>query len=224
MKRIFTLSAGLILLLMLSGCGGGEKAPSYEETKQMFIDLLKTNEGKKAIQELLADEAVKKELVLDQKVVTDSIDTTLLSEEGKKFWEKSFKDPAFAEVIAKSMQKENQELLKDLMKDPEYQKMMLELLKDPSIQEQTLTLLNSQTYREETKKLMMEVMESPLVQKQMQDILLEAAQKMGQEEGSGGGEGPGPGPGPGTGGSGGSPSGGSGEGGGGNTGSGGSGE
>lgn len=191
MKRMFTLSAGLILLLMLSGCGGGEKAPSYEETKQMFIDLLKTNEGKKAIQELLADEAVKKELVLDQQVVTDSIDTTLLSEEGKKFWEKSFKDPAFAEVIAKSMQKENQDLLKDLMKDPEYQKMMLELLKDPSIQEQTLTLMKSQPYREETKKLMMEVMESPLVQKQMQDILLEAAQKMGQEGGNAGGQSPG---------------------------------
>jgi len=184
MRKIHAFVVGLSFLLLLSGCGG-EKPPSYEETKQMFIDLLKTNEGKTAIQELLADEAVKKELVLDQQIVKESIDTTLLSEEGKKFWEKTFKDPAFAEVLATSMQKEHEELIKGLMQDPDYQKMMLSLLQDPSMQEQMLTVLNSQSYREETKKLMLEVMESPLVQKEMQDILLEAAKKMGEPESGG---------------------------------------
>ncbi|MDG5473796.1 spore germination lipoprotein GerD [Jeotgalibacillus sp. ET6] len=173
---------------LLSACGG-EKASSYEETKQMVIDLLKTNEGKTAVQELLADEEIKKELVLDQEVVQKSIDEKLLSEDGRKFWEKTFKDPAFAEVLAKSMHKEHEELIKGLMQDPEYQKMMLDLLKDPSIQEQTLTLMNSQAYREETKKQLIEVMESPLVQKELQDILLEAAKKMGEQSGgSSGGE------------------------------------
>ncbi|MGD7046359.1 spore germination lipoprotein GerD [Jeotgalibacillus proteolyticus] len=174
----------LAFVCLLSACGG-EKASSYEETKQMVIDLLKTNEGKTAVQELLADEEIKKELVLDQEVVQKSIDEKLLSEDGRKFWEKTFKDPAFAEVLAKSMHKEHEELIKGLMQDPEYQKMMLDLLKDPSIQEQTLTLMNSQAYREETKKQLIEVMESPLVQKELQDILLEAAKKMG-EQGEGG--------------------------------------
>ncbi|KIL52305.1 spore germination lipoprotein GerD [Jeotgalibacillus campisalis] len=184
---------GMIILfvfaLLLTACGG-EKASSYEETKQMVIDLLKTNEGKTAVQELLADEEIKKELVLDQEVVQKSIDEKLLSKDGRKFWEETFKDPAFAEVLAKSMHKEHEELIKGLMQDPEYQGMMLDLLKDPSIQEQTLTLMNSQAYREETKKQMIEVMESPLVQKELQDILLEAAKKMGEqsESGSSGGE------------------------------------
>ena len=179
MKKAIVIFAGLIVIL--SGCGG-EKAVSYEETKQMFIDLLKTNEGKEAVQELLSDEDIKKELVLDQQVVKEAIDTTLLSKDGKKFWENTFKDPAFAEVLAKSMKDEHEKLIKGLMQDPEYQKMMLQLLQDPTMQEQTLDLMNSQAYREETKNQMMEIMESPLVQKEMQDLLVEAAKKLSESE------------------------------------------
>ncbi|MEW9502753.1 spore germination lipoprotein GerD [Jeotgalibacillus marinus] len=180
MKKAIVIFAGLIVIL--SGCGGGEQSVSYEETKQMFIDLLKTNEGKEAVQELFSDEDIKKELVLDQQVVKEAIDTTLLSKDGKKFWEDTFKDPAFAEVLAKSMKDEHEKLIKGLMKDPEYQEMMLQLLQDPTMQEQTLDLMNSQAYREETKKQMMEVMESPLVQKEMQDLLVEAAKKLAESD------------------------------------------
>ncbi|PPA68641.1 spore germination lipoprotein GerD [Jeotgalibacillus proteolyticus] len=215
MKKLFMLGIAFTIILSLSACGGGEKAASYDETKQMVIDLLKTNEGKKAVQEFLSDEEIKKELVLDQDVVKKTIDSKLLSDEGKQFWEKTFKDPAFAEVLAKSMHKQNEELLKGLMQDPDYQAMMLELLKDPSIQEQTLNLLNSQKFREETKKQMIEVMNSPLVQKELQDILLEAAKKIGEGEPSGGTQG---------GGAGGAGGGDSGTGGADDTGSGGSGE
>ncbi|WP_227397228.1 spore germination lipoprotein GerD [Jeotgalibacillus aurantiacus] len=184
------LGAVALAALLLSGCSGNEKT-SYEETKQMVTDLLKTSEGKKAVQELLADEELKKELVLDQDVVKQSIETTLLSKEGQDFWKNTFNDPQFAETLAKSMQTEQKDLLKGLMKDPEYQKMMLELMKDPAMHEQTMSVLTSQQYKEETKKIMMEMMESPLVKKEMQDLLMNAAKEMGgEEQASGTQEGP----------------------------------
>ncbi|KHF28870.1 Spore germination protein GerD precursor [Anoxybacillus sp. BCO1] len=35
----------------------------------MVVDILKTDEGKKAIQEVMSDEKVKQQLVMDQEVV-----------------------------------------------------------------------------------------------------------------------------------------------------------
>lgn len=192
MKKELLVSSALVLLL--TGCA--EEKTSYEETKQMVTDLLKTDDGKKAVKELLADEEIKKELVIDQPIVKESIQTTLLSKEGQDFWKKTFADPEFAETLAKSMKTEHEQLLKDLMKDPEYQSMILTIMQDPAMHEQTMSVLNSQAYKEETKKLMLEMMESPLVKKEMQDLLLDAAKEMGEEgaqQQAGGGEGSGEG-------------------------------
>ncbi|AJD89506.1 spore germination protein GerD [Jeotgalibacillus malaysiensis] len=188
MKKELLVSSALVLLL--TGCA--EEKTNYEETKQMVTDLLKTDDGKKAVKELLADEEIKKELVIDQPIVKESIQTTLLSKEGQDFWKKTFADPEFAETLAKSMKTEHEQLLKDLMKDPEYQNMILTIMQDPAMHEQTMSVLNSQAYKEETKKLMLEMMESPLVKKEMQDLLLDAAKEMGEEgaqQQGGGGEG-----------------------------------
>ena len=97
----------------------------------MVVDILKTDDGKKAIQEVMCDEKLKQELSMDQAVVTETIQTTLTSDKGTEFWKKSFEDPKFAESVAKTMEKENEQLLKKLMDDPEYRSKVMELLKDP---------------------------------------------------------------------------------------------
>ncbi|GLB61343.1 spore germination lipoprotein GerD [Cytobacillus sp. NCCP-133] len=191
MLKKFRLLLPFAIVLFISGCGQGESGGQmdYEQTKKMVVDILKTDDGKKAIEELMADDKMKEKLVMDQKVVAETIEKTLTSEKGTEFWKKSFEDPKFAESMAKSMQKENEQLLKDLMKDPEYRGMMIEVLKDPELEKEVTNVLKSKEYREHLKKVMTETFESPLFKAKIQDILLKAAEDVKSGEQQGGGEG-----------------------------------
>ncbi|MGM0847396.1 MAG: spore germination lipoprotein GerD [Bacillota bacterium] len=191
--RKLSLLLILLPLLMLSACGGGgggqasASQPDYDETKKMVVDILKTDDGKKAIQDIMADEKMKQQLIMDEGVVKETIVTTLTSEKGSEFWKKSFEDPKFAEQMAKSMKSENEKLLKDLMKDPEYQGMVIDILKDPEIQKEIGETLKSKEYREHLQQVVTETFESPLFKAKLQDILLKAAGEMkgegGEQEG-----------------------------------------
>ncbi|WP_243292424.1 spore germination lipoprotein GerD [Bacillus sp. FJAT-47783] len=189
MKSKFPLLLATIITLLsfsLVGCAGNEESAGqmdYEETKKMVVDILKTDEGKKAIQEVMSDEKMQQNIVMDQKMVTDTIEKTLTSEKGVKFWQKVFEDPKFSEGFAKSLQKEHEKVIKGLMKDPEYQAMMIDLLKDPKIEEQMLTVVKSQHFRKHLQTVITETLESPLFKTKMQDTLLKAAEKMQKEEG-----------------------------------------
>ncbi|CAG9622177.1 spore germination lipoprotein GerD [Sutcliffiella rhizosphaerae] len=177
----------LLLFLGLTGCAQGEQGGQmdYDQTKKMVVDILKTDDGKKAIEEIMADDKMKANFVLDQEVVTKSIEQTLESDKGTEFWKKAFEDPKFAETFAKSMQKEHEKLLKDLMKDPEYQGMMVQILQDPEMEKQMITVMSSQEYKKHLQKIITETFESPLFKAKIQDLLLKAAGEM-QSGGQGG--------------------------------------
>ncbi|WP_078543112.1 spore germination lipoprotein GerD [Litchfieldia alkalitelluris] len=180
----------LIPFLVMIGCAPAEQGGNqmdYDQTKKMVVDILKTDEGKKAIEEIMADESMQQKLVMDQAIVTKSIQTTLTSDEGIAFWKKAFEDPKFVETFAKSMQSEHEKLIKGLMKDPEYQGMMIDILKDPEMEKQFLEVLKSKEYREHLQTVMTETFESPLYQTKIQAILIKAAEdiqagKAGKEE------------------------------------------
>jgi spore germination protein D len=178
--------------LVVTGCGqngtAGEEM-DYEKTKKMVVDIFKTDEGKKAIQDVLSDEAVKSELVIKQDEVSKAVETTITSDKGKKFWEEAFKDPEFAAAYAKSLRSEHEQLLKDLTKDPDYRKMLMDIMKEPELQTELKDLLNSQEIRDIYKDTLIETMDSPLVKTKIQDILLKAAAEMKPKEQSGGGGG-----------------------------------
>jgi spore germination protein D len=181
MKKLMKYVLPATFLLLASGCaptesGGGEV--DYEETKKMVVDILKTDDGKKAIQEVMGDDGMKEKLIMDQPVVTDTIEKTLTSDKGMDFWKKSFEDPKFAESVAKSMKKENEQLLKNLMKDPEYKGMMIEVMKDPELEKELTTLLKSKEYREHLQKVMTETFESPLFKAKMQALIVKAAEEL----------------------------------------------
>lgn len=188
MKKINRLYLPLALITLLAGCGGQAESAGqmdYDQTKKMIVDILKTDEGKKAVQELLADEKIKQNLIMDEAIVADTIQTTLTSEKGTEFWKKTFADAEFAESMAKSMKAENENLLKGLMKDPEYRGMMIEVIKDPEVEKEISNVLKSKEYREHLQTVMTETFESPLFQAKIQDILLKAASKAGSSEGGG---------------------------------------
>jgi spore germination protein D len=182
----------LLITIVLSSCASPEASSGeqidYEATKKMVVDILKTDDGKKAIQEVMSDDKMKETLVMDQKVVSDTIQQTLTSENATEFWKKTFSDEKFAQGIAKSMRTENEKLLKDLMKDPEYRGMMIEVFKEPEIQKEMADALKSKEYREHLQTVISETLESPLFKVKMQELLLKAAeatQKAEEKEGEG---------------------------------------
>lgn len=174
----------IILILLLAACAAENSAEKfdYEQTKKMVVDILKTDEGKKALQEVMDDEKMQERLIMDQAVVKETIENALTSEKGVEFWKKAFEDPNFAESFAKSMQKEYEALHKKLMKDPEYQSLMLDILKDPELMKEVTDLLKSKEFREHIQTIMTETFESPIYQKKIQDILLKAAEKQASDE------------------------------------------
>src|SRR5699024_9836553 len=95
----------VLLAVALSGCAEGtaeNKETNYEATKKMVVDILQTEDGKKAIQEVIADEKMKKELVIQSEIVKDSINETLVSQDGTEMWTNLFKDPSFVDGFVKS--------------------------------------------------------------------------------------------------------------------------
>lgn len=173
------------VLFLITGCNQeavGNAQIDYEQTKKMVVDILKTDDGKKAIQEVMSDEKLRQELIMDQAIVTETIQTTLTSEKGIDFWKKTFQDPKFAEAIAKSMQKEQEQVLKNLMNDPEYRGKLIEILKDPELSKEMSDLLKSNEYREHLKQVVTETIESPLYQTKIQELLLKAAEEKGKKE------------------------------------------
>jgi spore germination protein D len=180
---ILTLS---IVTILISGCAPQEESAShmdYEETKKMVIDILKTDDGKKALKEVMKDKEIKQALVMDQKAVTKTIQTTLTSDQGKEFWKKAFEDPKFAESYAKSMQKEHEKVLKGLMTDPDYQKMLIDVFKDPKMQKTLQASMKSQEFRTHLQDVIMETLSSPLYKAKIQETLLKAAKEAGQQGG-----------------------------------------
>lgn len=181
MNKMSKLILPFILFLIITGCTEAEidgAQIDYEETKKMVVDILKTDDGKKAIQEVMSDEKLRQQLIMDQTVVKETIEQTLTSDKGKEFWKKSFQDPKFASGIAKSMSEENSKLMKNLMNDPEYRAKMIEVMKDPELQKGVQDMLKSKEYREHLQKIMNETFESPLFKAKIQDLLIKAADEV----------------------------------------------
>ncbi|MEW9053554.1 MAG: spore germination lipoprotein GerD [Neobacillus sp.] len=174
----------LPLMMFLTSCAAADTGNGgqvdYEQTKKMVVDILKTDEGKKAIQEVMSDDAMKEKLIMDQTVVSDTIQQTLTSEKATDFWKKTFSDTKFAQGVAKSMKSEHEALLKSLMNDPEYRAMMIEVFKEPEIQKEMADALKSKEYREHLQAVISETLDSPLFRAKMEEQLLKAAEEQAE--------------------------------------------
>lgn len=179
---------GLLLLSLglLASCSSPAAQPSYEENKKMFIDALQTEDGKKAIRTLLADPQFKELLVIDSEQVKTSVEETMLSKEAEDFWKEVYSDPKFSETMAKSMVKQQEELMKALMKDPAYLKDLESFFSSAEMKKELAKVLESSDMRKEMQKVVEETIQSPLLQTKWQKLVEEAG---GQSEkgGTGGG-------------------------------------
>lgn len=183
-RKVFILIAG-IAIMMMSACTGGDssaKEGEYDTTKKMVVDILQTDDGRKALAEIMTDDKMKQELVINSDIVKQSINDALTSEKSAEMWTNLFKDPKFVESYVKSMSDEQKKLMKNLMNDAEYQKQMLELLQNPEINEQILQVLKGQQFRAHLESAIQQTIDTPLFQAKIQDILLKAADEEHKDE------------------------------------------
>ncbi|QAS52639.1 spore germination lipoprotein GerD [Halobacillus litoralis] len=180
----------ILILVFLAACGGSSGASEqadYDTTKKMMVDILKSDDGKKAMTEVLSDEKMQQAMALESEVVSQAVQKTLVSEEGKAFWSKLFSDPKFVQEFSKVLEDQQKQLMKGLMKDAEYQKLMIELYKNPEMMDQMVTVMQGQKFREHLEKTIEETINSPVFQAKMNETLLKAAEKMksGESQSSG---------------------------------------
>src|SRR5690625_4426237 len=143
----------------------------------MMIDILQTDDGKKVLTEMIADDKLKQHLIIESDVVKETLSDTLLSKEGKKMWEELFEDPDFVKNFHNSVAEEQKKLFKQLMSDAEFQKQMMELLQDPEMGEQMIKLLKSQQYRDFLEKTIIETADNPLFRAKFEKSLIEKLEK-----------------------------------------------
>lgn len=191
MKRWPLVIATCLMIAFLYGCTGtsadqgGSGKTDYQETKKMLIDLLKSDDGKKAIREILTDEKMKKQLLMDQDFVIKTVQDTLTSKEGKAFWQSLIKDPTFAKTLAETMAKQNKKLLKELMKDPEYQDLMMTVMKSPEMEQHYLELMKSKSYRKQVQQLMLDNLKSPVLREKINATLQKVVEEEMKKSGGG---------------------------------------
>lgn len=174
MKKFMLAVCLIVLLVIHSSCTNEPKAElDYDETKQMMIDILQTEEGKKALLEIISDDKLKQHLVIDTDVVKTTIANSLLSKEGKDMWKQLFADPKFVASFHTSIAEEQEKMFKNLMKDATFQKQMMELLQNPEMKEETIKLLKSQPFRQHLEELIMETIDNPVYRAKLQKELNE---------------------------------------------------
>lgn len=180
MNRIHYYVLLVCFLIIFTGCMNDSAAKSdmdYDQTKKMVVDILQTDEGKKALREVLRDEKLKEQLIIDADEVKSTITSMLLSEDGTEMWKKLFEDPKFVEQFLASMEEEQEKLFKRLMDDATFQKKLLEVMQNPEMADLVITTLKSQQFRAHLEDRIQETLQTPTFQAKMQDLLLKAAEK-----------------------------------------------
>ncbi|GIP41461.1 spore germination protein GerD [Paenibacillus sp. J31TS4] len=233
LNRLSLISSVGLILALLTSCGqqqqSGQQSQSYKDMKTMVLDVLNTEDGHKAISEAQKKNTDKTTQLLstgEGQKLQMAVKEVLTDPNQSKLLEQTMKDPKFAGAFAKAIQKENAQLHKELMKDPDYQKQMLELMKNQEFENLLLDTMRSQQYRQQAARIMQESMQSPLIRMQIVEMLQKVVEEesakqkprsdqqgQGKKGGGGGGEGGGEG-GEGGGGGGGEGGGGGGSGGG----------
>lgn len=148
-----------------------------------MIDSLQTEDGKKALRQLLEEPSFRELLILEHDEVKKATEETLLSKEAEDFWKKTFEDPKFKETVAKSMQKQQQDIMKELIKDPTFQKDLESFFGQPDMQKQLETILKSANLRKQMEEVVKETIESPLMQTKWQELIKKSGEGSSSESG-----------------------------------------
>ncbi|WP_019908264.1 spore germination lipoprotein GerD [Paenibacillus sp. HW567] len=186
-----TLWTGILVLCMttaLTACGGEQSSSSsgqvsYKEMKTMVVDILKSDEGKKAVEEALQSPgsssggssssgiSMKMMPMQTAEQIRVAVKNTITAPEYQKEIEKIMTDPQFAGDFAKAINSQSKELHLQLIKDPAYQKSVEEIMKSPEMMKMFLDLTKTSDYRKQSMTIMQEAMQNPLFRMEVLDLL-----------------------------------------------------
>lgn len=187
MKTFIKMICLLSLTFIITGCSGqGQSSQGnqdYEQTKKMVVDILKTDDGKKAVQEVLTEEEMKQQLVINSDIVQKAIQQVFEGDQGPQFFSKLFEDPSFVQSYVNATKESDQELIKGLMNDSTYQEQMIQLFQNEDMQKLIVSTLKSQQFRSHLEQTIQETLDSPLFKAKMTETLLKAAQEQAQQQG-----------------------------------------
>ncbi|MFE5324560.1 spore germination lipoprotein GerD [Paenibacillus sp. NPDC056579] len=210
MKRWWQYVSLLLVLMILASCGSDKQASqshggSYKDTKTMVLDILKTEDGRKAIQTaiertntLAQSEGQMKLLAAgDGQQIQLAVKDVLTDTSNNKFLQNVITDPKFAGQFAKAIQKDTKQLQKELMKDPEYQKTLMDAMKNPDFEKMLMDTMKGPQYRSQMKTVMQESLQSPLFRLELMNLMkkvleeesMPKEQGQGKQAGGGGGGG-----------------------------------
>lgn len=177
----------LVFLFILTSCGsepsGTSQGLSYKDMKSMVIDILKTEDAQKALQESAQQtsgysaQSSRMLTASDQEEVRIAVKDVISSPEYDKVIKKLMTDTRFAGEFAKAVNKENKSIHKELMKDPQYQSELVKTMKNPEMEKMILEVLKSSQYRKEVMSLMQESMQNPLFRLEVLDLMKTAVQE-----------------------------------------------
>jgi spore germination protein D len=202
-RTVFPL---FITVMLLSSCGSGSSSESqgtvsgYKDTKTMVMDILKSEDGKKAIkaagqsggnaQAQGKQSQIKLLSVNDSMQLQSAVKDVLTADANKSFLQDMMKDPKFAGEFAKAIQKDTKQMQKDLLRDPEYQSLMVNTMKNPEYEKILLDTMKQSQYRQQMMSVIQESMQSPLFRAQLVDLLKTAIVEQSQPKmtSSGGGK------------------------------------
>lgn len=184
---------------------------SYKEVKSMVIDILGSDEAQKVIMKASTHTAegegmlfAKSMTAQDHEQVKLAVKDVLTSPDYNTVLEKIMRDPKFAGEFAKAVSKDNKQIHKDLMKDPDYQKDLIEMLKNPEAQRVLFDATKTPEYRKQMMSGVTEAMQNPIfkleIMKMLQTVVKEEltpqaakqegkSEKEGKEEKQGEGQG-----------------------------------
>lgn len=151
--------------------------------KTMVIDILKTEDAQKALQESATAStgntgfSSKILSVQDQEQVRLAVKEVLVSPDYDKVIKTLMTDTRFAGEFAKTVNSQNKQIHKDLIKDPTYQKDLIQAMKSPEMDKVILDVLQGSQYRKQVMSLMQEAMQNPLFRLEVLDLLKKAVQE-----------------------------------------------
>ncbi|MGI2295861.1 spore germination lipoprotein GerD [Paenibacillus sp. GXUN7292] len=176
-----------IFTMLVAGCGSepsnNSQQTSYKDMKSMVIDILKTEDAQKALQQSseqmsgYSAHSSKLLSIQDQEEVRLAVKDVISSPDYDKVIKKLMTDTRFAGEFAKAVNKENKDIHKELIKDPQYQAEMIKTLKTPEMDKLILEVLKSTQYRKELMSIMQDAMQNPIFRLELLDLMKTAVKE-----------------------------------------------
>lgn len=193
-NALSTLALGIFAIVGCGASGAGADAsaatqPDYGATKTMVLDILHSQEGKTALQDVMKDPTFKQQMVVSEADISKAVTASIESKKTQSFLSDQAKDPKFAAAMSKAVQPQLISTTKQLMKDPEYQKDMLVLLKSPDFTKFLQDLMNSPDGRKQIMAVMTEALDTPSFRMKFEQSLKQAVSDTMKSSGGGGGGG-----------------------------------